>query len=88
MSFYCAVKDGKAYEGSRREITDQIFNLVFSVECGRIHLRYEVPGYAEEKATWTWNADEYTIEEAHTDAVITLWRKLPEYGFHRYSKWD
>ena len=69
---YCVTKDGKAYEGTKAEIVNQIFEYEFD-ESGV--LLYRMKGYKTKRYGPSWNK-EYTEEERQKEVISYLFDRL------------
>lgn len=80
---HCAVKDGKAYEGTKEEIIHQIGVLRLD-EFGTFY--FKAKGYNETKLT-SYCMKEWSKIDAHKDMIKILYSRLPKYyGFKLYRE--
>jgi hypothetical protein len=76
---HCAVINNGAYEGTKAEIVNQLYE--YSIGKDRV-LRAKFIG----RVTITFHSyqDEFTDEEMHKDAIEFLYSKLPMFGVRLY----
>ena len=76
MITYCAVKDGRAFTGSKEEVLGQVCSFQID-KYRRLFAHFE--GYDNQQ--YHSYSDEYTAEEAHADAVNFLFSELSKHGY-------
>jgi hypothetical protein len=78
---YCVVKDGKFFEGSKKDILSYFCRWWFD-DKGR--LNYCITGY-KSKILHSYSK-EWTQEEINKDAIESIWCRLKDYRFNIYQK--
>jgi hypothetical protein len=80
MTQYCAVKKGKAFEGTKEEVVAQICKFYFDNDNA---LCVKFDGYPSERLHGYSKA--YSSKESYNDAVQFLFLRASQYGFKVYS---
>lgn len=75
---YCVVKDGKAFEGSKEDIINQIFTWGFE----KNQLFAKCKGFKE--ALYHSYKEDWMAGERYKDAIQFLFGKLKDFGYKNY----
>lgn len=76
---YCAVKEGKAYEGTKTEILSQILVIGFD---DKQRLTLKVEGF--ELEVYHSYSNEWSKPEIYRDSINFAFKVLPSFGFKIY----
>lgn len=81
---HAAIKAGQGYEGTMQDIVRQVcsFLVITGNTQDGFKVEYAVRGYVSEQKMYVREC--WTYEEVYNDALRTIYKELPQYGYRLY----